>query len=156
MKKYMVAAAVLMMFVVMVGGAWAGDNKSLIVSADVADTCIGLDPGVASVLPISLDPMTPVAVTGGGVSVNPSIKCTKDSTHVVACTSAHGNQLTVGNDGATDPIPYTLTAGSCASPLTGNGSTAVDIPLAIDIANNAFLNAVAGLHSDTITITVTY
>lgn len=155
MKKYLVVMAAIAIVIAMVSGAYASDSRTLDVSANVADTCIGLDPGVASA-PIALDPMTPVAVSGGGVTTNPSIKCTKGSSHVVACTSAHSFVLTKGNDGSTDPITYTLHAGSCASPLAGNGSTAVDIPLAIDIATNDFINATAGLHSDTITITVTY
>jgi spore coat protein U-like protein len=75
--------------------------------------------------------------------------------HAVACSSAHGSTLTIGNDGVTDPIAYTITG--CPASITGSGfSTATPIPIGISILQTAYQNARAGAHSDTITVTVTY
>jgi hypothetical protein len=96
--------------------------------------------------------LTPNTTANG---TSPSVKCTKNTGHVVACSSVNGNKLTIGNDGVTDPIAYTIT--SCPASVTGSGfSTAAPIPVGISILQTAYQNAKAGAHSDTITVTVTY
>jgi spore coat protein U-like protein len=96
--------------------------------------------------------LTPNTTANG---TSPSVKCTKNQAHAVSCSSAHANTLTIGNDGVTDPIAYTIT--SCPASVTGSGfSTASPIPVGISILQAAYQNARAGAHSDTITVTVTY
>ena len=124
------------------------------VTASIANTC---GSAVSGTMSFTIDPsgagtLTP-STTADGTS--PSAMCTMNAVHAVACSSAHGNKLTIGNDGATDPIAYTIT--SCPASITGSGfSTATQIPVGISIAQAAYQNAKAGAHSDTITVTVTY
>jgi hypothetical protein len=105
----------------------------------------------------NIDPSTtpgPIIANTTANGTSPSVKCTKSQTHAVACSASHSN-LSIGNNGTTDPIAYTITG--CATPLTGQGfSTATSIPVGISIAQTAYQNAQAGAHSDTITVTVTY
>jgi spore coat protein U-like protein len=103
--------------------------------------------------PAGLGTLTPATTDAGNTS--PSVKCTKNAAHAVACSSVHANTLTIGNDGVTDPIAYTITG--CPASLTGSGfSTATPIPVGISILQTAYQDARVGAHSDTITITVTY
>jgi spore coat protein U-like protein len=103
--------------------------------------------------PSGSGPLTPSTTDAGNTS--PSVKCTKNSTYAVACTSAHSFKLTIGNDGTTDPITYSVT--TCAASITGNGfSTVVSMPIGITIPQANYQDAQAGAHVDTITVTVTY
>ena len=124
------------------------------VLAGIANTCSSAVNGSMS---FNIDPsgsgtLTPNTTANG---TSPSVKCTKNQAHAVSCSSAHANTLTIGNDGVTDPIAYTIT--SCPASVTGSGfSTASPIPVGISILQTAYQNARAGAHSDTITVTVTY
>jgi hypothetical protein len=130
-------------------------NNSAGVFARVSDTCGSASSGSMS---FAIDPsgsgtLTPATTDSGNTS--PSVKCTKNQTHAIACTSGHGYQLTIGNDGTTDPIAYTIPV--CATSVTGNGfSTVTSIPVGISIPQTEYQDARAGDHTDTITITVTY
>ncbi|HTP04109.1 MAG TPA: hypothetical protein VMM54_03000 [Nitrospirota bacterium] len=124
------------------------------VTASIANTCSSAASGSMSfnIDPSGLGTLTPNTTANG---TSPSVKCTKNTGHAVACSSANGNKLTIGNDGVTDPIAYTIT--SCPASVTGSGfSTAASIPVGISILQTAYQNAKAGAHSDTITVTVTY
>lgn len=124
------------------------------VTASITNTCTSAVNGSMS---FNIDPsgsgtLTPNTTANG---TSPSAKCTKNAVHAVTCSSAHANKLTIGNDGSTDPIAYTIT--SCPASLTGSGfSTATPIPVGISILQAAYQDAQAGAHSDTITVTVTY
>jgi hypothetical protein len=85
----------------------------------------------------------------------PTVTCTQNAVHAVSCSSAHLNKLTIGNDGSTDPISYTITG--CPSTITGGGiSSPTPINFGISILQSAYQNAKAGPHSDTISVLVTY
>jgi len=121
----------------------------------IANTCGSAIGGSMSfnINPAGLGTLTPATTDAGNTS--PSVKCTKNAAHAVACSSVHANTLTIGNDGVTDPIAYTITG--CPASLTGSGfSTATPIPVGISILQTAYQDARVGAHSDTITITVTY
>ena len=124
------------------------------VTANIANTC---GSAVSGSMSFNIDPsgsgtLTPNTTANG---TSPSVKCTMSSEHSVACSSAHGNTLTIGNNGVTDPIAYTIT--SCPASVTGSGfSAAASIPVGISIPQTSYQNAKAGAHSDTITVTVTY
>jgi len=124
------------------------------VTGSIANTC---GSAVSGTMSFNIDPsgsgtLTP-STTANGTS--PSVKCTMNSVHAVTCSSGHANKLTIGNDGVTDPIAYTIT--SCPANITGSGfSSATSIPVGISILQTAYQNAKAGAHSDTITVTVTY
>jgi len=150
MKKYLAAAAMAMV-IAMVGGAWANDAKDLVVTANIQDTCTVISAGTPT--PIPLNPMAPVAVSGGGVSVQPTINCTKGSTHAVTCSSLNSMNLVNGGNS----IAYGYKAGSvCGSSITGQGSAPVPLTIDIDIAANIYKDSPAGSYSDTITMTVVY
>jgi hypothetical protein len=137
----------------MTAGAYADDTVNLDISAVVADTCSAITNGTA--VNLALDPSAGGDITNGVVlSADPSIYCTKGSSHAVSCTPSNG-ALTIGNDGSTDPIPYSING--CTSPLTGQGfTTATTIPFGIDILGANYQDAQAGVHTDTVVITVTY
>jgi hypothetical protein len=124
------------------------------VTASISNTCTS---AVSGSMSFNIDPsgagtLTPNTTANG---TSPSVKCTMNAVHAVACSSAHANKLTIGNDGSTDPIAYTITG--CPASLTGSGfSTATSIPVGISILQAAYQDAQAGDHSDTITVTVTY
>lgn len=124
------------------------------VRVTVNDACTSAVNGAMS---FSIDPsgsgtLTPNTTANG---TSPSVKCTRNAVHAVTCSSSHANRLTIGNDGVTDPIAYTITG--CPTSITGSGfSTATPIPIGISILQAAYQDAQAGAHSDTITVTVTY
>jgi spore coat protein U-like protein len=124
------------------------------VSVIVKDACTS---AVSGSMSFNIDPsgsgtLTPNTTANG---TSPSVKCTKNAVHAIACASAHANSLTIGNDGVTDPIAYTITG--CPASVMGSGfSTANQIPIGISIFQTAYQDAQAGAHSDTITVTVTY
>ncbi len=81
--------------------------------------------------------------------------CTNGQPHGVSCTSSHAYMLTIGNDGSTDPIAYTITG--CPASVSGQGFlTATPINFGLSLAAANYQNALAGAHSDTITVTVSY
>ncbi len=142
--------------IVMAGGASAASvTPAVIATGTVVDTCssgvggnitFNIDPSVAG-------PITPATTDPGNAP--PTVKCTKSQVHAVTCTSGHGNKLTIGNDGSTDPIAYTITG--CPASITGQGfgtATPIDFGLSLSAAN--YQGALAGAHTDTITVTVTY
>jgi hypothetical protein len=142
--------------------SWSGGQAGSIVAtlpattgvtANIIDTC---GTAVSGSMSFNIDPSVagPITANTTANGTDPSVKCTKNATHAVACSALHSN-LSIGNDGATDLIAYTITG--CATPLTGQGfSTVTSIPVGISIAQTAYQNAQAGAHSDTITVTVTY
>jgi hypothetical protein len=140
---------------------WSGPAGSITatlpinsVSVTVNDACTSAVSGsmVFNIDPSGSGTLTPDTTANG---TSPSVKCTKNSVHAVACSSAHANRLTIGNDGVTDPIAYTITG--CPASITGSGfSVAASIPVSISIPQVAYQNAKAGAHSDIITVMVTY
>ena len=156
MKRYMTIFAVIVIVLAASSAALAATiAPTVTATGTVANTCTS---AVSGAIAFNIDPsgagaLTPATTDAGNTS--PSVKCTKSSSHVVACSSAHGLKLTVGNDGTTDPIAYTIT--TCAASLTGNGfSTVTSIPVGITVAQAAYQDAQAGAHADTITVTITY
>ena len=151
-----VMVAALTIVIAVAGGAFASTlTPAVTATGTVADTCtsavggnitFNIDPSVAG-------PLTPATTDAGNAA--PTVKCTKGATHTVACSSAHSNQLTIGNDGSTDPIAYTITG--CPASIVGSGfSTATPIDFGLSLATAAYQDAQAGAHVDTITVTVTY
>jgi spore coat protein U-like protein len=156
MKRYMIVLAVLLVVLGGVSGALAAQlTPTVTATGTVTDTCNTPTNGTIT---FTIDPsgaatLTPQTTDFGNTS--PSVKCTNGQTYAVACTSAHSNQLTLGNDGTSDPIAYAITG--CASPITGSGFvTATSIPLGLSIAPAAYQTAQIGAHIDTITVTITY
>lgn len=157
MKKIKLFAviAIAMTITMAVGASATTLTPAVIATGTVADTCssgvggnitFNIDPSVAG-------PITPATTDGGNAS--PTVKCTKSQVHTVTCTSAHTNKLTVGNDGSTDPIAYTITG--CPASITGQGfGTATPIDFGLSLAAVDYQNALMGAHIDTITVTVTY
>jgi hypothetical protein len=150
-----VMAALTIVFAMAAGALAATLTPTVTATGTVADTCtsavggsitFNIDPSVAG-------PLTPATTDAGNTA--PTVKCTNGAVHAVTCTSAHSNQLTIGNDGSTDPIAYTITG--CPANITGSGfSTATPIDFGLSIATADYQDAQAGAHADTITVTVTY
>lgn len=142
------------------------NGTKTIIATIPATTGVTANPGVANTcgsavggsMSFSIDPgglgtLTPATTDAGNTS--PSVKCTKNAVHAVSCSSVHGSKLTIGNDGVTDPIAYTITG--CPATVTGSGfSAATPIPVGISILQTAYRDAKVGAHSDTITLTITY
>jgi len=156
MKKYMIVLAAIAIVLAATGGALAATlTPTVTATGTVIDTCNAATNGTITfnIDPSGVATLTPQTTDAGNTS--PSVKCTNAQTHAVACTSAHANKLTIGNDGSTDPIAYTITG--CATPLTGAGfTTATSIVLGLSIPPANYQNAKIGAHSDIITVTVTY
>jgi len=156
MKQSAAVLAAILIVLVGASGALASTlTPTLTATGTVKDTCSTPTNGTIT---FNIDPsgsgtLTPQSTDAGNTS--PTVMCTTGQPHTVACSSGHGSQLTIGNDGLTDPIAYTITG--CATPLTGAGfTTATSIPLGLSIAQAAYQNAKAGAHADTITVTITY
>jgi hypothetical protein len=156
MKKYMIVLAAIAIVLAAAGGAMALTlTPTVTATGTVIDTCSSPTNGTITfnIDPSGVATLTPQTTDAGNSS--PTVKCTMSQTHAVACTSAHASKLTIGNDGITDPISYSITG--CATPLTGAGfTTATSIVLGLSIAPAAYQNAKIGAHSDIITVTVTY
>jgi len=123
------------------------------VTATITDTCGSPTNGTMS---FTIDPSSSGSLTKSTTDsgTSPSVKCTKNASHSMSCSALHGN-LSIGNNGTTDPIAYTIT--TCGSSVTGNGfSTATSIPIGITIPQVAYQDAQAGNHTDTITVTINY
>lgn len=151
MKILVHAAATIAILIAIAGGASANGSSTVTATGTVTDTCNSV---AAGSLGFTLDPSTfpdvNPAATGTGV------KCTKGSSHAVTCVGTHGN-LSIGNDGTTDPIPYTVTGTICGGTVVGTGfSAAAPIDLGISVLGVNYKDAQAGAHTDTITVTVTY
>jgi hypothetical protein len=127
------------------------------VSANVMDTCTTPANGsiTFTIDPSSAGPLTPTTISNG---TSPTVKCTAGQSHGVSCISSHAYNLTIGNDGSTDPIAYTVTG--CPASVTGQGFlTPVPINFGLSLSatgSNGYQNAMAGAHSDTITVQVSY
>lgn len=156
MKRYMIVLAAIVIVIVAANGALAASlTPTVLATGTVVNTCtsaaggsitFNIDPSVAG-------PLTPATTDAGNTA--PSVKCTKNSSHAVTCTSAHASKLTILNDGLTDPIAYTITG--CPATITGSGfSTATPINFGLQLLQAAYQDALAGAHLDTITVTVTY
>lgn len=123
-----------------------GTVANICSSATGGSISFAIDPSVAG-------PIT--AATSGAGNTAPTVKCTKNEPHAVTCTSAHSFKLTIGNDGVTDPITYTIP--DCPASITGQGfGTATPIDFSLSVAAVDYQNALAGAHDDTITVTITY
>ena len=152
MKKIYVVTAVVAIVIAMAGFVYADGSVGVVATATVQDKCTGpnggsisfnLDPSVAS--PVS-------ASTADPGNSAPALRCTNNTNHAVTCPA--NGVLTVGDDGATDPITYTVT---CPASVTGQGfGVATPIPFSVDVPYASFQDAAAGAHSDIITVTVTY
>ena len=156
MKKYMQVLATIAIVLAVASTALAATiAPTITATGTVLSTCTS---AVNGTITFNIDPSTtpgPITANTTANGTSPSVKCTKSTTYAVACTSAHGLKLTIGNDGTTDPITYTITG--CVTPITGAGfSTAVSIPVGVSIALAQYQDALVGAHADTITVTVTY
>ncbi|MDH4161349.1 MAG: hypothetical protein OEW15_01505 [Nitrospirota bacterium] len=157
MKRLQQYTAVAIAVVILLGGGAQAATLTPAVTATgtVLDTCSS---AVGGSITFTIDPSLagPItAATNAGGNTAPTVKCTKNQVHAVTCASATGNKLTIGNDGVTDPIIYTITG--CPAGITGQGfgtATPIDFGLSVDAA--AYQNALAGAHVDTITVTITY
>jgi len=127
------------------------------VSGNVMDTCTTPVNGsiTFTIDPSTAGPITPTTIANG---TSPTVKCTAGQSHGVSCTSSHAYNLTIGNDGSTDPIAYTITG--CPISVTGQGFlTSVPINFGLSLSAtgpNGYQDAAAGAHSDTITVQVSY
>ncbi len=155
-RNIIVVLVAIAIVIAMAGGVSAASvTPAVIATGTVVDTCssgvggnitFNIDPSVAG-------PITPATTDPGNAP--PTVKCTKSQVHTVTCTSGHGNKLTIGNDGSTDPIAYTITG--CPASITGQGfGTATSIDFGLSLAAADYQGALAGAHTDTITVTVTY
>ncbi len=141
------------------GGAAPGSLNAMVnvTTTTVMDTCSAPVNGTITfnIDPSSAGPLTPNTTSNG---TPPTVMCTNQAVNGVSCISGHGNQLTIGNDGSTDPIAYTITG--CPASITGSGFlTATPINFGLSLAATGpggYQNAQAGAHSDTITVQVTY
>jgi len=157
MKKIRIyIAAVIVALIVTAGGASAASlTPAVTATGTVADTCSSAVGGsiTFNIDPSGAGPITPATTDAGNAA--PTVKCTKSQAHAVTCTSAHANKLTIGNDGSTDPIAYTITG--CPVSIAGQGfGTATPIDFGLSLAAVDYQDALAGDHTDTITVTVTY
>jgi hypothetical protein len=152
----MIVLAAIVIVIVAANGALAATlTPTVLATGTVLNTCTSAVGGAITfnIDPSAAGPLTPATTDAGNTA--PSVKCTKNSSHAVACSSAHANQLTILNDGLTDPIAYTITG--CPATITGSGfSTATSINFGLQLLQAAYQNALAGAHLDTITVTVTY
>lgn len=141
------------------GGAAPGSLDAIVnvAATTVIDTCNTPVNGAITftINPTSAGPLTPNTTVDG---TPPTVKCTNGQSHAVSCTSAHGYQLTIGNDGITDPIAYTITG--CPATVAGSGfltATPINFGLSLNASGaGGYQDAQAGAHSDTITVQITY
>ncbi len=132
---------------------WA-DTNTLTVQASVTGTC--KFNSAASTLPFpALDPSVGTDVNATQALL--TYWCTKGQ---VASTSASnganpsGTQRRMKGPGATDFIPYSLTLAGGAQ--TGQGkSTNLNLTLDGIVLGTDYINATAGVYSDTVTLTIT-
>ncbi len=156
MKRYMIVLAAIAIVIAAASGALAATlTPTVLATGTVVTTCTS---AVGGSISFTIDPSgsgTLVPATGDAGNTAPSVKCTKNSTHAVTCASVNGNKLTIGNDGVTDPIAYTITG--CPPTITGSGfSTVTPINFGLSILQAAYQDAATGAHQDTINVTVTY
>ncbi len=140
--------------------SWAGAapgsmNATInVATATVIDACSAPVNGAITfnIDPSSAGPLTPNTTSNG---TSPTVMCTKLAVNGVSCISGHGNQLTIGNDGSTDPIAYTITG--CPASVTGQGFlTPVPVNFGLSLTAGNYQNATVGAHIDTITVQVSY
>lgn len=143
--------------------SWGGAAPGLmnatvnVTTTTVIDACsTPVDGAITfSINPSSAGPLTPNTTSNG---TPPTVKCTNQAVNGVSCISSHGNQLTIGNDGTTDPIAYTITG--CPASIIGSGfltATPINFGLSLTATGpGGYQNAQAGAHTDTITVQVSY
>jgi len=133
------------------------DSTLNVIPVNIMDTCSTPVNGsiTFTINPASAGPLTPNTTADG---VPPTVMCTSGQPHGVSCTSSHSYMLTIGNDGSTDPIAYTVTG--CPASVTGSGfltATPINFGLSLSATGlNGYQDAVVGAHSDTITVQVSY
>ncbi len=141
--------------------SWAGAapgslNATVnVVNANVMDTCSAPTTGSLS---FTIDPAAagPLVVSTPAYGTAPTIMCTSGQSHAVSCNPLHGS-LTIGNDGVTDPIAYTIPG--CPVNVTGSGfltPVSMDLGLSLQASDYQDAQASGTPHSDTITVQVTY
>ncbi len=155
-RNIIVVLVAIAIVIAMAGGASAASvTPAVIATGTVINTCSS---GVGGNITFNIDPsiagpITPATTDAGNAPA--TVQCTKSQVHAVTCTSAHANKLTIGNDGTTDPIAYTITG--CPASITGQGfGTATPINFGLSLAAADYQGALPGAHADTITVTVTY
>lgn len=153
MKKIMVVLAAMMMVMAMVGGAMAANEVTVNATVNSKCTVTGTDTENFG----TIDPDN----TAASVFPEITVKCTKGSTIHATCTSTSTGVTTGGNLlNGTSTIAYTIDDCSPAyqvgTTTSGFGAsvTGDKVNLEVSIAANAAADAEAGLHSDTITVTV--
>ncbi len=139
------------------GGSIIASLPAGSVSGSLINTCTSPVNGTITfnIDPSSAGPITAATTDAGNTA--PTVKCTNSYSPGVSCTSGNGYTLTIGNDGVTDPIAYTITG--CPAGITGQGfaiGTTTPINFGLSLAQAYYQNAKVGAHTDTITVTVTY
>jgi hypothetical protein len=155
MKKIeLFAAAAIAMTLAAAGVTHAASlTPAVTATGTVVSTCASAVGGniTFNVDPSMPGPITPQTTDAGNAA--PTVRCTNGQVHAVSCTSS--GILTVGDDGVTDPINYSITG--CPANITGQGfGTATAINFGLSLAAVDYQNAQVGAHSDIITVTVTY
>ena len=139
------------------GGSIIASLPAGSVSGSLINTCTS---PVNGMITFNIDPSSAGPITAATTDVGnsaPTVKCTNGYTPGVSCTSNNSYKLTIGNDGVTDPIAYTITG--CPAGITGQGfaiGTTTPINFGLSLAQVYYQNAKVGAHADTITMTVTY
>lgn len=156
MKRIQFYSIAVVVMIMLASGANAATlTPGVTATGTVTDTCSSATGGsiTFTIDPSSAGPITPATIDAGNTA--PTVKCTNGQAHAVSCTSVHANQLTIGNDGATDPIVYAITG--CPASITGQGfGTATPINFGLSLSAVDYQNALSGAHADTITVTITY
>jgi len=162
MKKYILAVAIVMLIVGMAGSTWAATTSQTVnTTATVQTMC---NNGTNGTLGFgSIDP-------SGGSNVNAvstglTYKCsTGTSFSVTAITGGNGASPGtcagfngIMKDAGTDLLNYSITCS--AGPYSGLGfspASAVGINLNGQVTPAQFQNAVPGVYTDLVTVTITY
>jgi hypothetical protein len=148
MKKTVILAALTL--IAMAGTAMA-DTNALTVNAQVVGTC----KFSTATSTLSFGTLDQTLTTPATAQTIPTFWCTKGATATITSNdgaNALGTQKRLKS--GTDYIDYSLTL--AAASTTGAGKTSpIDLTIDGTIANAAYVNAPAGIYSDTVLINIT-
>jgi spore coat protein U-like protein len=119
------------------------------VSASVQGKCaVVTTPGAMA---FTIDPSS-TGTVNAVVSALPVIKCTKDHSYTVACTSTNTFNLSDG----TNSIPYSFNCPADGLGLGFGATKTITLSIGGSVLEANYVDAVVGSYTDTVTITITY
>ncbi len=157
MKKNIVGVlAVAVTLVFALSGAVYAAPGDVTVDANVLTKCAAVGTGSFTQFDINPDDGV-LAFNTSTDGTSPTVKCTKGTAVTVTCTPALAGTgvLTMAGDTPGGDITYTVSACPNIASASGFGGAGDAIDIGISLAAGAAASSAAGVHSGTITVTVT-